>query len=213
MHNYAWASRRFWENFAKPALFGEAGADLAYFEAKQEAYHDTYHNAIWATLTNGLAGIPVWWQFPHVSARDWDHLQHLATFVSGIDLANQPYDLATIQAHGADAYALNADALAFGWIRSHTSDNIGGTSIEIQGLGRESCEVSVAWFDTWRGVVTSTETHAVKEGRLSMVAPALSVGHPDIAFKVNRVSQPATLERVFPTKKGRVDKGGYCDYS
>ena len=77
MYNYAWASRRFWETFSKPALFGEAGADLAYFNVRQEGYHDTYHNAIWATLTNGLAGIPVWWQFRHVSARDWDHLQQI----------------------------------------------------------------------------------------------------------------------------------------
>ena len=138
MYNYAWVSRRFWETFSKPALSGEAGADLAYFNVRQEGYHDTYHNAIWATLTNGLAGIPVWWQFRHVSARDWDQLQHLATFVSEIDFANQPYNLTTILAEGADAYALNSDSFAFGWVRSYTTDNIGGTQIVIAGLSAES---------------------------------------------------------------------------
>jgi len=184
MVNYAWASQRFWENFAKPALFGEAGADLAYYDVKQEAYHDTYHNAIWATLANGLAGIPVWWQFHHVSARDWDHLQHLTTFVSEIDLANQPSHRATIQAQGADAYALMSDALVFGWTRSYTQDNIGGTRIVIEGLGAESCEVS--WFDTWSGTVVGTETHSATNGKLSIVAPALPADHPDIAFKIHR---------------------------
>jgi hypothetical protein len=187
MYNYAWASRRFWENFDKPALFGEAGADLAYFNVKQEAYHDTYHNAIWATLANGLAGIPVWWQFRHVSARDWDHLQHLATFVAEIDVANQPYTLATIVAQGADAYALNTESNAFGWIRSYTAANIGGTQIVIEGLGSDSFDVS--WFDTWSGTVISTETHSVTDDKLSITAPTLLVDHPDIAFKIKRSAQ------------------------
>ncbi|MBC8217689.1 MAG: DUF5060 domain-containing protein [Planctomycetes bacterium] len=187
MYNYAWASRRFWANFAKPALFGEAGADLAYFNVRQGEYHDTYHNAIWATLANGLAGIPVWWQFRHLSACDWDHLQHLAAFVSEIDFANQPYNLAAIVAEEADAFALSTDSLAFGWVRSYTNDNIGGTQIVIEGLAADSFEVS--WFDTWSGTVVSTETRSVDDGKLSIVAPALPVDHPDIAFKINRSAQ------------------------
>ena len=187
MRNYAWACRRFWENFAKPALFGEAGADLAYFNVRQEEYHDTYHNAIWATLTNGLAGIPVWWQFRHLSTCDWDHLQYLATFVSEIDFANQPYNLATIVVEEPDAYTLSADSLVFGWVRSYTNDNIGGTQIVIEGLVADSFEVS--WFDTWSGTVVSTETRLVDDGKLSIVAPALPVDHPDIAFKINRSAQ------------------------
>ncbi|MCF7973928.1 MAG: DUF5060 domain-containing protein [Phycisphaerae bacterium] len=184
MHNYAWASRRFWENFDKPALFGEAGADLAYFKVQQEEYHDTYHNAIWATLTNGLAGIPVWWQFRHVNARDWDHLQHLATFVSDIDLANQPYRLAAVQAQGADVYALNTDTQAFGWVRSYRGDTVGGTEIVMEGLVPDLLEVS--WFDTWTGKVVSRGIHTLQEGKLTMAAPVRPGDRPDIAFKINR---------------------------
>ncbi|NND34438.1 MAG: DUF5060 domain-containing protein, partial [Saprospiraceae bacterium] len=55
MYNYAWASRRFWQNFTKPAIFGEAGADLSYFHRNDPRYHEAYHNAIWASLSNGLA--------------------------------------------------------------------------------------------------------------------------------------------------------------
>lgn len=147
-------------------------------------FDDNYHNAIWATLSNGLAGIPVWWQFRHMSARDWDHLQHLATFVAEIDFANQPYNLAAISAEGADAYALISSSLGFGWVRSYAADKIGGTRIVIEGLGGDSLEVS--WFDTWSGVVMNTETHSVDDGKLSIAAPTLPTGRPDIAFKINR---------------------------
>ena len=93
MYNYAWASRRFWDNFEKPAIFGEAGADLTYFKPSSKEYHISYHNQIWATLTNGLAGIPVWWDFTVLNDQDWQQLKHLSVFVSDIDFANLPFNL------------------------------------------------------------------------------------------------------------------------
>ena len=52
MHNYAWASQRFWNAYDKPAIFGEAGANLEYYQPRDNNYHIHYHNTLWATLTN-----------------------------------------------------------------------------------------------------------------------------------------------------------------
>ena len=63
LYNFAWAARRFWDGFEKPAIFGEAGADLTYFKPTSAEYHISYHNQIWAALTNGLSSTPVWWAY------------------------------------------------------------------------------------------------------------------------------------------------------
>lgn len=184
MYNYAWASRRFWDNFDKPALFGEAGADLAYYKRQDPRYHEAYHNAIWASLTNGLAGIPVWWMFHHLSDQDWDDLKHLAAFVSDIDLANQPYQLADVKSEGADAFGLATGSDAFGWIRSYTNADASGSMVEIDGL--QDGKYEIEWFDTWNG--TDSKTKAIsKAGTLTMTSPKLEIGHPDIGFKIRKI--------------------------
>jgi len=184
MYNYAWASRRFWDNFEKPAIFGESGADLSYFNRRDEEYHINYHNVIWATLANGLAGIPVWWQFGHLSQDDWDQLQYLSDFVSDIDFANLPYDIAEVSVDGADAYGLEAGSVAFGWVRSYSQDDISGAALTLRGL--ENGAFEIIWFDTWNGRIVRTETASSTNGLFSVTAPKLSKAKPDIAFKINK---------------------------
>jgi hypothetical protein len=81
-------------------------------------------------------------------------------------------------------WPLSTDSLGFGWVRSYTKDNIGGTPIVMEALGAGSFEVS--WFDTWSGTVMGTQTRSVEDGKLSIVAPLLSENHRDIAFKITR---------------------------
>ncbi len=119
MYNFAWASRRFWDNFEKPAIFGEAGADLTYYKPDTKIYHISYHNQIWASLTNGLAGVPVWWDFTVLNAQDWQQLKILAAFVSDIDFANLPYKPAEATGEGSDIFLLDAGDKAFGWVRTY----------------------------------------------------------------------------------------------
>ena len=114
MYNYGWASKRFWDNFEKPAIFGEAGADLAYFSPNDSQYHIAYHNQLWASLSNGLAATPIWWDYPVLTDSDWDQLKNLAGFVSDLDLANQPYQPLTATSNGADLYVLGTTNIAFG---------------------------------------------------------------------------------------------------
>jgi hypothetical protein len=182
MYNYAWAARRFWdENFMKPAIFGEAGAEWEYYPKDHEKYHHIYHNAIWASLTNGLAGIPVWWDYTFLEQQDWEHLSYLASFVDGIDFAALLFEPAIVNAKGADVYVMDAGDDAFGWVRSYEKDSAEGVIISLSkpGNGR----YTVSWFDTWSGSVIKTETIRARRGILEMTVPGPQP-NPDAAFRI-----------------------------
>ncbi|MDF1573371.1 MAG: DUF5060 domain-containing protein [Bacteroidales bacterium] len=182
MYNYAWAARRFWDNFDKPAIFGEAGAGLAYFDTDDPRYHVSYHNQIWATLTNGLAAIPVWWDEYILTPDDWDQLQVLAGFVAGLDLANLPYRPLTAAANGADLYVMGAGMEAFGWGRCYGKEDISGTKLTIEGM--DDLQFVVTWTDPWTGKQIASSSQKAKKGTLVVKVPEMKIPRQDIAFKI-----------------------------
>jgi hypothetical protein len=184
MYNYAWAARRFYNNFEKPSIFGESGAEWEYFKRNDDRYREVYHNAIWASLTNGLAGIPVWWDYTFLTEQDWEQLNHLAGFVADIDFAHLPFKPAEATAEGADIYVMDAGKDCFGWLRSYEKDNPGGTKISLSKKGKGKYEVS--WFDSWNGKWIKTEKVKVKNGKLILTVPKTETAQPDIAFKIRR---------------------------
>ena len=139
---------------------------------------------IWASLSNGLAATPVWWTFRNLGPQDLLSLKYLAQFVSDIDLANLPYNLATMSAEGADASGLATAKAAFGWIWSYAKDNVGGTPLTVEGLADGS--FIIRWFDTWAGAVVQTESATSAAGKLSATVPDLSQVRRDIAFKIDK---------------------------
>lgn len=184
MYNYAWAARRFYDNFKKPSIFGESGAEWEYFKRNDKRYREVYHNAIWASLTNGLAGIPVWWDYTFLTAEDWEQLRNLSGFVDDIDFANLLWEPATATAEGADIYMMDAGNKSFGWLRSYKKENVGGTKITLSKKGKGKFEVTC--FDTWTGKTIKTEKVKVKRGKLLLTAPETKTKQPDIAFKIRK---------------------------
>ncbi|MGW8315036.1 MAG: DUF5060 domain-containing protein [Bacteroidales bacterium] len=182
MYNYAWASRRFWDRFEKPAIFGEAGAGLAYFSTRDPRYHESYHNQIWASLTNGLATTPVWWDYPVLTEGDWDQLKVLAGFVREIDFANRPWAPLEVAADGTDLYVLGAGTEAFGWGRSHVSDSVSGAEFRITGL--EDLTFRVEWIDPWTGDRISSSREKCSDGILIIQVPELPESHPDVVVRI-----------------------------
>jgi hypothetical protein len=182
MFNYAWASRRFWDNFDKPAIFGEAGAGLAYYAPREKLYHISYHNQIWASLANGLAATPVWWDYPVLTGGDWDQLQILAGFVSGLDLANRPYRPLEVSAGGTDLYVMGTSTDAFGWGRSYDQEYIGGSGFCIRGL--EDREYTITWIDPWSGKQVGSVRAGSVEGKLVLEVPPMKEDRRDIAFRI-----------------------------
>jgi hypothetical protein len=184
MYNYAWAARRFYNNFEKPSIFGESGAEWEYYSRKDDRYREVYHNAIWASLTNGLAGIPVWWDYTFLTQQDWEQLSHLANFVEDIDFANLPFKPVEANAEGADIYVIDAGKDCFGWLRTFLKENVEGTKITLSKKEKGIFEVS--WFDTWNGKWLKTEKVKVKNGKLILTVPKTETAQPDIAFKIRK---------------------------
>ena len=184
MHNYAWASRRFWDAYEKPAIFGEAGANLEYYQPRDNNYHIHYHNTLWATLTNGLAGIPVWWDFPVLTEQDWMQIKHVAAFISDIDFANLPWKPAEAESTGTDIFVMATENKAFGWIRSFEKENVSGSTAKVTGL--EDSSYKITWVNTWTGKIEKSEKADSKYGEINLTVPKLNEGKPDIAFKINK---------------------------
>jgi len=182
MYNYAWASNRFWKNFNKPAIFGEAGASLSYYSPNEKEYHIAYHNQIWSCLSNGLAATPVWWSYPRLTDEDWEQLGFLEDFVSDIDLANKPYEPITVSAEGIDIYVMGTGRDAFGWCRSFTRKDISMAELKVWGLADD--DYTVSWYDTWNGEILNSTNAKPLDGVLVLRVPQTDEVFPDIAFKI-----------------------------
>jgi Domain of unknown function (DUF5060) len=185
MYNFAWASKRFWDRFEKPAIFGEAGADLTYYKPETMEYHISYHNQIWASLTNGLSGIPVWWDYPILNEQDWQQLKHLSAFVSDIDFANLPYKPVQATAEGTDIFIMDAGDKAFGWARTFLSHNVTKTKLTVLKPGNG--DYTIKWFDTWSGNIVKSEKVNSGNGFLELIVPELTPQNRDIAFKISKI--------------------------
>jgi hypothetical protein len=185
MYNFAWAARRFWDRFEKPAIFGEAGADLTYYKPGTKEYHISYHNQIWASLANGLAATPVWWDYSVITEQDWQQLKNLSAFVSDIDFAGLPYKPAEVNAEGTDIFIMDAGDKAFGWARTFTMQNIGKTKFTV--MKPDHGNYTITWFDTWTGNTVNSETVKSENGKLELIVPEMANQNPDIAFKINKI--------------------------
>jgi len=185
MYNFAWASKRFWDNFEKPAIFGEAGADLTYYKPQSKEYHISYHNQIWASLTNGLAGIPVWWDYSILNEEDWKQLNHLSVFVSDIDFANLPYIPVQVNDESSDIFIMDSGDKAFGWARIIAKPDIGKTKMNIPKPGTGS--YTIIWFDTWNGKIVKEEKVNSGQGKLELTVPEMAQETRDIAFKISKI--------------------------
>ncbi len=184
VYNYSWASRRFWNDFEKPAIFGESGANLEYYQPREKNYHIHYHNTLWATLTNGLAGIPVWWDYTVLNDQDWQQLKVISGFVSDIDFANVNFKPAQAGAIGADIFVMASDKNAFGWIRSYEKNSAGGTQINVNGINNGMYEIK--WISAWTGNIIKTEKVKSEGNKISVTVPKTKEIQPDIAFKIFR---------------------------
>ena len=185
MYNFAWAARRFWDNFEKPAIFGEAGADLTYYKPGSKEYHISYHNQIWASLANGLAVTPVWWTASILNGQDWEQLRYLSEFVSDIDFSNLPYKPIQADASNADIYVMDCGDKGFGWARTVKNNKIDNTALTLAKPGMAN--YIIIWYDTWTGKILKSEKVTSADGILKMTVPPLNHFSQDIAFKVTKV--------------------------
>jgi len=188
--NYATQIQNLWNGFDKPAIIGECGWDHTYYEPGMPGYLAMYHNALWASLTNGACATPFWW-----AHSDWlndsvvtNQMLYFSQFVSKIDFASKDFEPADITAPGCDAWAMRADKFVVGWV-VHPRTSVANERFTISGLPDGKYELRL--YRTWRGRYLDPQTVECRNGKLTCTIPELKTtgGHAlhignDVAFKI-----------------------------
>ncbi|AZN41778.1 DUF5060 domain-containing protein [Paenibacillus albus] len=171
---YARDIRKRFDSYEKPLMIGETGNIT-----------DTvkYHQAIWVSLTNGLASIPVWWDFDHVSDDMFGQMKHLAAFTAKIDFRESrlPVNVNVDQATKTQVWLMQGERSSFGWLIAEKG-GAGGRMLKLTNVADGSYEVS--WYDPWTGANMSDEAAQASSGSLSLEAPASK--QTDLAFTITR---------------------------
>lgn len=188
MYNFSWAALRFWDSFAQPALFGEAGYTATYYQPKTAGYTQIFHNALWGSLSNGLAITPVWWAMDILTENEYQHYAPLRKFIESLNLLEE---CRTHYASSTDVYDLQGmhrDTTAFGWLRKNDGTPIHGVPFKLQGvLDPKFTNYAIRYFDPWSGEFLAARIRPYHEGVFYDVAPELASQAADVAFYI----QPA----------------------
>ncbi|GBD93885.1 mannan endo-1,4-beta-mannosidase precursor [bacterium BMS3Abin05] len=199
LKNYAFASIRFWNDFEKPAIIGETGYDNAYFEPGTAGYTAIYHNALWTSLTNGLAMTPFWWQINSyvITDKELQQMNYFSEFTKGIDVVNICRSHKDYSTPDYDAYVMMNDSSGIGWIRQGDGQNISDKPFNIQGL--KDGIYLIKWFNTWKGTWLDTLAVRSTDSTLALKTPQLINTVPDLAFyfkKAKNGGRPVKLSLV-----------------
>jgi len=92
------ATRRKLDDYRKPHLFGEFGADVYGEENVSDPEGIHLHNGLWAGMLSGSAGTAmIWWWDSYVDPKDlYHHFRPVAAFAKGVDWVKENYQPATI---------------------------------------------------------------------------------------------------------------------
>ncbi|REE88518.1 uncharacterized protein DUF5060 [Paenibacillus taihuensis] len=171
---YARDIRKRWDSYEKPLMIGETG---------NITDTEKYHQAIWVSLTNGLASIPVWWDFDHVSDDMFVQMNHLAAFTSKIDFREPrvPVNVSVDQASKSQAWVMQGARTSFGWLLAEKG-GAGGRSLKMTNVADGSYIVS--WYDPWTGTTLVEGNAEASGGSLVVEAPASK--ETDLSFTITR---------------------------
>ncbi len=186
---YGDIAARFRKDFEKPGIFGEAGHTDNYggYAAGSENYLRLFHNALWVTWASGLAAAPLWWDFGTKSIFTPDLLEQMRVFSTvsrTLDYAHLPLTAASASVEGCDGYALEADSVAFGWIRQMNGAALTPSRFTLTGLSDGA--YGVTWLDTWTADTVGMDIRLSAAGLLAAESPALPEGRADAAFVIRR---------------------------
>ncbi len=190
--NYATQTQKLWRNFAKPAMFGECGWDHTYYEPGMPEYLAMYHNALWASLANGLSASPIWWAYSDRlnDSLLTNQLLYFSRFAAELDCGNLAApEPAEITAGECDAWAIKSKKLIFGWL-ANPRTSVANESFTISGL--PDGKYSVRLYRTWNGSFLPEQVVDCRDGQLTASVPelrptdshALHIGH-DVAFRIS----------------------------
>jgi hypothetical protein len=187
---YAEQTRNLWKQFSKPAIIGECGWDHTYYEPGTPGYLAMYHNALWASLANGLCCTPFWWAHSDYinGSVITNQMRFFAGFVNDIDFAHLEFEPAQIDAGKCDGWAMKSNKLIFGWIVNPRT-SVANESFTIAGLPDGSYTVRL--YRTWRGRYLEAQTIPCRDAKITVTIPELRTAGgrashigDDVAFKI-----------------------------
>jgi len=194
--NYATQTQNLWGGFDKPAIIGECGWDHTYHEPAMPAYHEMYHNALWAGLANGLSMTPFWWaNGPYINgAVLTPTMLYFSRFVRDIDFAGKQFNPVTLKVSDGDGWAIESDRIAFGWV-VNPAGGVAGETFSVPGLDDGDYDVYI--YRTWRGLYLEPIAATSAGGTLTVNVPELrprggraqNIGN-DVAFKIVKRGVP-----------------------
>jgi hypothetical protein len=198
MANYAFGAARFWQNFDQPAIFGEAGWDWVFVDVNSPDYSKLYHNALWVSLTNGLAATPIWWVWNDpLDKEDWQQMAHFSKFVKNIDFINESREPFSDSTDELDLFGMKSESTAFGWIRLADNPDISNTKLHINGDFNKNISVwAITYFNTWSGDTLDVHIRPNLDGVLYDQTPQLDAPHPDVAFTARAATGGETPVRL-----------------
>jgi hypothetical protein len=188
--NYVKQTQDLWNGFDKPAIVGETGWDHTYYEPGTPGYLAMYHNALWASLANGLCMTPFWWADgsminDSVITRS---MTYFARFVGNINFSGEQWKPVSVKVTTGNGWAMQSPTMTFGWFVNPMS-----------GVAKESVTVPVpadgvydiSLYRTWRGEFMPAVSATSTGGTVTVTIPELTpVGqhaqniNDDVAFKI-----------------------------
>jgi len=197
---YRGVARQFWNDFAKPGIFGEAGAGSGSMYADvvdgSADYAEIYHNAIWASWANGLAMTPVWWEMNDRSLMSdlvFAQMQSFAKITRDLPYSQNAIQPNSIAAVDCDAFGMFGDSLGFGWIRQ-INGAINTQTINLENLDDGSYRVD--WFNTWSGDKVSSRNAIAAYGKMVDTIPSSQYSVPDIAYTISKIANGTNPQRL-----------------
>ncbi len=196
---YHTVTRQMWDDFAKPAIMGEAGwlDNYGNYAGDSDEYAIMYHDALWVSWASGLASTPVWWGYDPraMGPKVLQRMKMFAPLAAQIDYAHKAFQPAEVTVADADAFAMSDSTQAFGWTRDFYGYDISERLMQLSGL--VDTVYSVQWFDTWAGKTVESHIRPCIQGVLTDQLPLLESRPADLAFTVKMAeigTQPSRLE-------------------
>jgi len=206
-YTYYMLANQFWNDFEKPAIFGEAGYTNSYgnFAAGSAEYTAMFHNALWAGWGGGMAVTPVWWGFNSKQLMTSDVMEQMFRFSQIARDYNyayqnfQPYDIAS---DGCDVYAMRSDSSIFGWVREIYGNSVKEEILQFKAL--EDTSYQITWYNTWTAEKIGQSFIVGIDTLVTITVPEAAGEIPDVAFFMEKTAEgkiPAQIRISSATRK------------
>jgi len=196
---YHSVTRQMWDDFAKPAIMGEAGwlNNYGNYAGDSDEYAIMYHDALWVSWASGLASTPVWWGYDPraMGPKVLQRMKMFAPLTAQIDYAHNAFHPTEVTVADAEAFGLCDSTQAFGWTRDYYGYDISERLMQLSGLA--DTVYAVQWFDTWAGKVVESHIRPCIQGVLTDQLPLMESRTADLAFTIKMAeigTQPSRLE-------------------